>query len=341
MMRSLLFPKFRKTLSEEGLVRSHDTLVIAVSGGIDSMTLLHLFSRLAPSWDLRLVVAHVNHELRGRASNADERLVVEMATLYGFECRVKHARLSDKANLQENARTLRRDFFLKVARDVGAHAIATAHHQGDQAETVLLHLIRGSGLKGLAGMSFCDEAFGCRVIRPLLHVPREQIERYATEQQVVYRNDQTNRTSIYRRNFIRHRIVPALREVNPRIVESLTGLAKRLAADEQTLEQLAEACLHDVILSANGNRCVFSRGSYLLLPQSLRARLLRRAFEQLTSGKRHLNASQLEKMDAIAGRTQGGDGFYRLPAPWTFLRHRDQIMIAKERNPLSFVRKRR
>ena len=220
--------KFKRFIQHQKLVSSGQTVLLAVSGGVDSMVMLHLFSKLCEQMKLRLSVIHVNHQLRGEESMGDEKFVMEMSEFYhipfSYE-RVDVMSYAHKLGLSKQlaARMLRYECFEQVRGKINADAVATAHHADDNAETVLLNIIRGTGIHGLAGIPLKREQ-GC-IIRPLLFATRKEIEAYAEEQGVKYRNDSSNNSVVYRRNELRHNVLPALQRRNPRIVQTLNRIA--------------------------------------------------------------------------------------------------------------------
>jgi tRNA(Ile)-lysidine synthase len=233
--------RFREFILTNGLVHRGDRLLLAVSGGADSIVLLDLLAHERKSLDLSLVVAHVNHGLRGIESDGDEEFVRSLATSLDCElvtCRENVADLaaSEKAGIQESARRLRYTFFEKAIDQHRCNAVATGHNADDNAETVLLNLLRGSGIAGLGGIPAVRS--GRRVIRPILFARRDEIERYAGARGLTYRTDSSNHKDTYRRNYLRHEIIPLIRaEINP----NLAGTLRRTAEIMQNLhEYLAE-----------------------------------------------------------------------------------------------------
>jgi len=205
------------------------TIVIAVSGGADSMSLLLAVHDLVKRKKLfhRVVVAHFNHGLRGKESNGDERFVAQQAERLGFQFVVGSASLSKKGNLEQTARNARYNFLTKVARENDAFAVIVAHTQNDQAETLLFNLIRGSGPDGLAGMrQVRGLEDGVLLIRPLLSwASRPDTKEFCEQNGVKYRTDRMNADEKYSRVRIRRKILPRLAEINPKIVETLARTA--------------------------------------------------------------------------------------------------------------------
>lgn len=202
--------RFESFVAERGLLAPGKAVVVGVSGGVDSMTLLHLLvgTGFAP------VVAHVNYGLRGDASDADEALVRDLCADWGVSLHVERSTLS--SSIQAEARRVRYDLFARVAAETGAMKAATAHHRDDQAETLLLNLFRGAGPRGLAGMPVrrpLAPGVNVEVVRPLLFASRAEIEAYAREHGLRWREDASNAEGSYRRTTLRQTILPAIEEI--------------------------------------------------------------------------------------------------------------------------------
>lgn len=210
-------------IKNKGLIRQGHHVIIAVSGGIDSMVLLDVLYTLRDILKVTITVAHVNHRLRGRSSEADERLVKQQAAQYGVPCRTTnvetaHFAEKKKISIQEAARELRYRFFDDLKHSLKANVIVTAHNADDNAETMLFHFFRGSGLQGMTGIPIRRGAY----VRPLIQVGRNEIERYAKQHRIAFREDTSNHTVDYTRNFIRRTIIPAIeKRINPSLKNTL------------------------------------------------------------------------------------------------------------------------
>lgn len=267
-------------------------MVVAVSGGVDSLVLLHLLTRCCER--SRLVVAHLNHQLRGVEAEADAIFVGETAAMWEVSCVLDSADVPTLIQqhgytIEEAARRARYQFLADVAHKHNATAILTAHHADDQAETVLMNLLRGSGLTGLRGMQpispvpyALDEQL--KLVRPLLNVRRHMIESYAATHQLRPRFDRTNEDVTLRRNRVRLELIPSLLDVSPQLPKHLLHLSELAAADNALLDRLTADAWRDLVRSETAQLIVLQRSGWQQLPLSLRRRILRRAVAKLEVG---------------------------------------------------------
>lgn len=231
-------------------VEPGDRIVAAVSGGADSLCLAHALHQVLPK-GAHLLIAHVNHQLRGEDADADARFVCQWAAEAGLPralVRVQVKNLGGES-LQNVARAERYKALLKICHSFKANKLATAHHAGDQVETFLLNLLRGSGSKGLQGIprerSLDDKT---QVIRPLLDVSRTEIEEYCARNGLQWRTDQSNDSLYYLRNRIRHQLLPQLRTYNPAVDRVLLNTINNLRMDQELLESITSQALKEVEL---------------------------------------------------------------------------------------------
>ncbi len=280
-------------LLDDGWLRAVDGfpeggVVVAVSGGLDSMTLLHVLrERCGAAAARHLHVAHLDHRLRGAASAADAQLVVETAKRLGLDWTVetvdvRHKAVAEHGNIEAVARRIRYAFLQRTAERVGAAFIATAHTQNDQVETILLRLVRGTGPDGLTGIlplrSVADGS-SIRVIRPLLTTPRARIAAYAQRHGVPFREDASNRDLTRTRNRLRHVVIPELERLNPQLGEALGRLGRLVQEDGEYLKTIVAAWLERHARRA-GRRWALPVAELRVLSPSLRHRILHTVAQQ-------------------------------------------------------------
>lgn len=244
-----LLARVRETIRHHGLLKAGEKVVAAVSGGGDSMVLLHLLNRLAEEANWPLTVAHFNHQLRGTASDADEKLVVRTAEQNGISCICDRADVrayarSQGISIEMAARALRHEFLARAAVQVGAGKVALAHHADDQIETFFLRLLRGAGGEALAGMRWDSPSLAnpsVALIRPLLGVPKADLLDYAEEFGVAFREDASNRRLDTQRNVIRRRLVPLVRRfLQPALHSAMPRLMTMLGDEAAFVREAAQ-----------------------------------------------------------------------------------------------------
>lgn len=236
--------KVRAALSELSAMKTAKTVVCGLSGGADSTALLLALSELSGEFGFTTAACHLNHGLRGEDSDSDERFCTELCERLEIPLCKKRENVREYSekheSLEETARKVRYDFFEEALAHFGENAVlATAHNANDNAETVLLNLIRGTGLRGLCGI---PRERG-RVIRPLLLIERREIEEFLAEKKQDFVTDKSNFSEDYTRNRIRLKILPEMAEINPSIVGTFSRMTNNLRADSDYLERVSERAL--------------------------------------------------------------------------------------------------
>jgi len=281
--------KVRRYIEARGVVRRGERVVVGISGGPDSTAILVLLSRIADKLGAHLAAGHFDHQLRGKKEAAADRAFVEgLCRELGVELTcgvgdVKDRARRKKESLEEAARKMRYAFLGNTARDVDATAVVVGHTLDDRAETVLMHIIRGSGTEGLAAMparSPWPFGEGPDLVRPILDLRREDTIRYCRESGIDPRIDPTNELPVATRNRVRAELVPLLRTYNPRIDEALARLAESLASDADALSALADL-EWERASQCDGGLVRFDREGFAVLPEAIGVRLIRRAAREL------------------------------------------------------------
>lgn len=289
---------------EHHLWRRGAHFVVACSGGSDSLSLLDILSRLAPKYAWQLTACYVHHGIRKAADDEVELVRKEAIKRHcGFACQYVDVPLLAKkehASAEAIGHRERYRIFQETARACGADFIAVAHHADDQAETVLLHLLRGSGLEGLTGM----QPRRGRVIRPLLGVTKAGLREYAKQRHLPVSEDETNTDTAYRRNRIRWELLPLLRTYNPAITADLNRLAAILSADNAYLDAACQK-LYSLYVDEKGKTASVQKRAFLALPLSMQRRLLRRMWQTVTGSARNLPFHYIETLCSLMQKGAG------------------------------------
>ena len=302
--------KILSFVRKQGLIAPGDSVTVAVSGGADSVALLFALYLLKDTLDIRLSAAHFNHHLRGAESDRDEAFVREFCDRYDIPLTVGHGDIvPGKKGLEAAARDARYAFLRSFPGK-----IATAHTADDNAETVLMHLVRGTGLKGLGGIAPQNGA----VIRPMLTVTRQEVEDFCAEWCLSYITDSSNEGDAFLRNRLRHHVLPLLKQENPQLAENVSAMALRLRQDESCLSGLASREEMDV-------------AQLRKMHPALRSRALEAFLKR--SGVREPEASHIAQAEALIF-TDKPSAFAQFPGGVTIARNYGILEVRQEREAL-------
>lgn len=326
-----MLQKIKETIRRYQMLNCGDTIIVAVSGGPDSIALLSILDRLAPAFSLQLVVAHLNHALRPEA-DGETVFVKAMAEKYGWpyaSAQVDVAALSRqrKISLEDAGRTARYDFLRQVAKQYGAAKIALGHHGDDQAETVMMNLIRGSGPEGMKGMLPVRKGF---YIRPLLFVCCADILDYLQKEGLTFASDRSNESDDFLRNRIRHRLLPLLREeFNPKIDAGLGRLAEIVSRENAFMEGLVERTMDQWGLANAGDQISLSVLNLLDLHEALQNRIIKKLLERFCPEEKGISFNHIL---AVTYLLQSGQpsGCLVLPYGIHIRRDYDRLSITKQ-----------
>ena len=305
-------------IRQYNLIPPGETIVVGVSGGADSVSLLHILAFQREQLGVRLHAAHLNHQLRGAESEADAEYVSKLAESLSIPITIERQNtLAYKAerncSLEEAARELRYAFFSRVAREVGASRIAIGHTRDDQVETILMHLLRGTGMAGLRGllphspMPYFErgvEPKNLFIVRPLLNTTRKETLGYCQKHQLNPRIDSSNLSLSFFRNRLRLHLLPLLREYNPKVDEALLRLADIAREDNAFIEQRALELWDEVIKVKDGALCL-DKEHMIRLPVALQRQMLRLAIASMARDPRDIEAEHIEAMRTLLSKPAG------------------------------------
>ncbi len=288
-------------------------LVVAVSGGADSVCLLYVLERLKEELRLDLHVAHLNHGLRGEESDADGQFVTDMAGRLNLPYSIDKRNIDvygETTSIEEKARYMRYSFLSEVAQSCGAEAVALGHTAEDQVETILMHLVRGSGLAGLSGMKQVSTwrpsagLKGITIIRPLLEVSRTAIERYCSDNDLSYVTDSSNRSPVFLRNRFRHELVPLLKGYNAGFEDALLRLA-RLVSDEIDMLDEQVSLAWERVVTEGDDSLVIGRTAFNSLPAAVQRHFMRVVLKSLLGDLFDIESVHIDNMCEMMDKKVG------------------------------------
>lgn len=319
-----------KTVRSYEMLKPGQAVMVAVSGGPDSVFLLHALLALRRKLALKeVVVCNLDHGLRGEASKADSSFVAETAKALGVEYVHKKIDLSKekskKLSTEEVAREARYAFFQEAAAQTGARVIATGHTLDDQAETVLMRFIKGASLKGIVGISPVRNEGAVTYIRPLLQIEKSEIEAFLKHEDIAYKVDRTNLEGIYFRNVVRSEIIPFLEKYNPRLKRSLFNLAEHVREDYEFIEESKKA--HRVACDTDGDVALALK-DIIVQPRAMQKEILRDALETAGGEVKRLSFRHWKEVEQLI-RTKRTGNAVDLPGGMRILRTPTQLLFVR------------
>ncbi|HNU71522.1 MAG TPA: tRNA lysidine(34) synthetase TilS [Thermodesulfobacteriota bacterium] len=335
-MKRNLRKRVQAWIDHHALLETGDTVLVAVSGGADSMALLHLLYQMRAIYDISLVVAHYNHRLRSSESDADEAFVRKQARLIDVAVVVDidDGMLGNGCgNLEERARERRYGFLRKAGQEVGAHKIALGHTADDQVETLFLSLGRGAGMKGLGGMLAKRGMY----IRPLLNLERTEVVEFLRAEEIPWVEDSSNCEDIFRRNVIRRTLIPLMeQEVTPHLVRVVNRTMEILRDEESWMESSCAAIYEELKEDSSAEGVVFPVSEFCSLPVALQRRIIRLALNEVSGTLRAISFNHVEAIRLLAS-SGAAHGAVSLPRGCTARRQYDRVWIDTGRvQPVAF-----
>jgi len=317
--------KFAKTLEKYSLIKKKDRLILGVSGGPDSVFMLYRFLAVKKEHKLDLVCAHFNHLLRKEA-DSEEEFIKELCAQLGVKFISEQKDVSKffkGDSLEQTARNLRFDFFQKISRQTKIKKIALAHHKDDLVETVLMRLIRGSGLKGLQGFLPKSKFKSLTVIRPLVEIRKKEIVEWLKENKVSYCIDKSNFEEKFLRNRVRLKLLPLLEELNPNIRESLCNLSRTTSVDYEFIYTFSYQKFLFLKRKESKNSLRLDLKGLKELPEAIFNNVIRIAIEEVKGNTRKMEARHLDEIRDLT-YNRPGQSIVDLP----------QLLVKKEEKTL-------
>jgi len=312
----MLLNKVKDTLQRNNLLKSGDTVIIALSGGPDSVCLSHILKSLQKELKYQIVLAHLNHAIRGKAGDQDARFTEKFARKLNLP--LFQAKLKKRPKNEGEARKLRYQFLERVRQKNKAQKVATAHTKDDQIETILLHLLRGTGLPGLSGIRYQNK----RIIRPLLSSSRQEVLSYLQKNKLTFCLDKTNKDLAFTRNRVRHQLIPLLKkEFNPNLEKSLLNLSLIAREANHYIQARAKA-----FISKNPENLPLQ--SWQALPRALKRETLRQAIASLSGNLQDIYAVHIAETVNML-ETNHGNKKKNLPHGLQILKKDGKISLTK------------
>jgi len=330
----MLFEQVRRTIDQYRLLEKGDRVIVGVSAGVDSMVLLHLLNAFRQEFDLFLIVAHIHHGLRPVESEKEAGLVQKESVRLGLpfeygQFNVKEFRESEGFSLQDAARRIRFQFFHDLLKKYGGGKIALGHNADDQVETVLLRLLRGSGLKGLKGMLPIREG---RVIRPLLEVRKEEIEGFARENSISYLTDSSNLKGDYLRNRLRLKLIPLIeQDYQPGFRRTIIKTSTLLREENDFIEKEAGEAYQKIAYEEEG-QITFKFSAYQSLHKAIQWRVIQKVLERMDGGS-NMDEGEWSDVNLIYRRLQQSQAslLLELSHGLCLEKRYDRVLLRRER----------
>ena len=312
-------------IKQHKMIENGDMVVVGVSGGADSVCLLFMLKEMQKKLPFSIRAVHIEHGIRGEDSRKDARFVKKLCETLSIPLRIVETDVpvvarEKKLSLEEAGRLVRYQAFEEETRGIAAAKVAVAHHMNDQAETVLFHMIRGSGMKGLGGML----PVRGHIIRPLLCIKREEIEQYLSEKNIDYCTDATNEELIYSRNIVRNRVIPVLEEIQGPAVEHIAQVSEELREAEDYLKHQAEKVSAEAVQKATGGYVV----KIDLLSKEepiIRRYVIKAVLHELFCEWKDITRTHIEEILALCEKKSGKEVY--LPKQMMAVRLEDSLFI--------------
>ncbi|MFO8056404.1 MAG: tRNA lysidine(34) synthetase TilS [bacterium] len=317
-----------RTIISEGLLEAGSRVVIGISGGPDSVALTGALLELRPTWGFELILAHLNHGLRGAESDRDEQWVRDFASRLGLPFHSEKLSNPPTSNLEQGAREERYDFLVRTAHSCEAAYLAVGHHADDVAETLLLNLLRGAGLGGVSSLSPCREAgpdFSIKIVRPLFRAVRSDVMGFLERQGLAWREDTSNRDPGFARNRIRHEVLPVLADMNPAVSRVLARSADVLRKEYEALHSIAGDWLSQNARSRDGS--VVLSLEELPSGEGLCLAVLRESIRSVKGDLRSVSATHLAELLELLKKRRAGSSL-DLPGVRVFV-EKDRVVVER------------
>ena len=328
----MIFDKVLSTINKHNLIQKGDKIVLGLSGGPDSVCLLHVLNRLKKDFNIEIYAAHLNHQIRGIEAQKDALYVSKLCEDMGIIFFVKSINVpkyceNEGLSLEEGARKLRYEMFYEIKDKIKANNIAIGHNLNDQAETVMMRIMRGTGLKGLKGIDYIRD--NC-IIRPILDVERNEIEEYCEAYNLNPRIDKTNLENIYTRNKIRLDLLPYMKDnFNSNVIESIVRMSNSLKSDNDYIEKEAEAKFREVSNIKEKGFVEINLDDFVCLHDAIKVRVLRNSIKHILGDTNFVDQRHIEDIMSLEDNSKVNK-MLTLPRNIFVYRKKDSIILTNE-----------
>ena len=300
--------KIIETIKKYNLINSGDKIVLGVSGGPDSIAMLDILNQLKDEMNFEIYVVHVNHNIRGKDADEDEEYVKKYCEKYNIKCFSKKIDVptiakTKKIGTEEAGRKVRYEYFEEILKETKSNKIAIAHNKNDKVETIIMHLLRGSGISGLRGIEPIREE---KFIKPLIECDRQEIENYCKENNLQPRIDKTNFENEYTRNKIRNIVIPYIKkEFNPNIIDTINRLSEVIAEENDYMNQLAEQAYNKILVDKNNKQIVLKLKEFNSQESVIKNRLILLTIKQLTGSSQGIEKIHIQDIIKLCSNNIG------------------------------------
>lgn len=328
----MIFDKVLSTINKHNLIQKGDKIVLGLSGGPDSVCLLHVLNRLKKDFNIEIYAAHLNHQIRGIEAQKDALYASKLCEDMGIIFFVKSINVpkyceNEGLSLEEGARKLRYEMFYEIKDKIKANKIAIGHNLNDQAETVMMRIMRGTGLKGLKGIDYIRD--NC-IIRPILDVERNEIEEYCEAYNLNPRIDKTNLENIYTRNKIRLDLLPYMKDnFNSNVIESIVRMSNSLKSDNDYIEKEAEAKFREVSNIKEKGFVEINLDDFVCLHDAIKVRVLRNSIKHILGDTNFVDQRHIEDIMSLEDNSKVNK-MLTLPRNIFVYRKKDSIILTNE-----------
>ena len=301
----MLKDKILKTIKEYNLIENGDKIVVGVSGGPDSICLIDLLNEIKNEGKINfeIVICHINHMIREEAKEDEKYAKAKNIPFYSKEINITKLATDNKIGTEEAGRNARYEFFEEILQKINGNKIATAHTKNDNAETVLMNLLRGSGTSGLKGINPIRDK---KYIKPLIQISREEIEQYCLDNKLNPRYDKTNKENIYTRNKVRNILIPLIKkEFNPNIIETIDRLSNLIAKDNEYIDKITKEKYSELLIKEEKKEIILNLKKFNVQDEVIKSRIIIYTIKRLMGTSQGIEKVHIDDIIKLCSKNIG------------------------------------